>query len=522
MTTYNSTIDYSGNIDHYYAYLSAGHTYYFELEGASSGQGTLADPTLALRPYPYSSVVAYDDDGGAGFNSRIVYTPTQSAWYGTDIAGFGSNTGSYRLSINEDDYRGTPEGVGAAGALGTGGTGSGTINYAGDRDVFAVSLTAGQTYHFEMQGSPTSNGTLADSYLRLLSGASGTGTVLTQDDDGGVGLNSRIVYTPTTSGTYYLQAGEFGDNATGTYRVFAHADEYRDTVEGNGAAGAIDTGASRVGSLQVAGDHDIWGTTLISGLTYTIQERGSPSGGGTLPDAYLRVQNALGTTLATDDDSGVGADSQISYRATTTGTHYLEAGSFADAYSGSYRLSVSAGLGTSGADNITGTSAVDAINAAGGNDTVSGGGGNDWLVGGANNDLLRGGANNDLMTGGTGADVLIGGAGSDRFNFDAVGESTTSTRDVLRAGDGGLAFDGVGSASGDRIDIRDIDANALTSTNDNFIFGGTGRGHVWLTESGSNTIVNANIDNDAAIEFQLVIEDGSARASHYVASDFIL
>ena len=58
--------------------------------------------------------------------------------------------------------------------------------------------------------------------------------------------------------------------------------------------------------------------------------------------------------------------------------------------------------------------------------------------------------------------------------------------------------------------------------NDTFVFGGTGRGHVWLTESGTNTILNANVDNDAAAEFQVVIEDAGVRAGAYAASDFIL
>ncbi len=521
MPSYTGDIGAAGEVDHYYFYLTSGHTYYFDLEGSATGQGTLGDSTLALRPYPYTSVVAYDDDGGVGLNSRIAYTATQTGWFGVDMAGYGSNTGTYRLTFNEDDYRGTPEGTGAAGALGTGGAGIGTINFAGDRDVFAVTLTAGQTYHFELQGNSSSSGTLSDGYLRLLNSASGPGTVVALDDDGGVGANSRIVYTPTASGTYYLQAGAFADFGSGTYRVFAHADEYRDTVEGTGAAGAIDTGASRSATLQVASDHDIWGTTLISGLTYTIQERGSASGGGTLTDPLLTLRDAIGTALAINDDSNGTLDSTIVYTATTTGTHYLDAGGFNDARTGTYTVSVSAGMGTAAADAVTGTASVDTVDGAAGNDSIFGAGGNDWLFGSAGNDTLRGGADNDVLTGAAGADILIGGTGNDRFDFNSVSESTPAVRDILRAGDGGAAFDGAGAASGDRIDVSTIDADALTAVS-TFIFGGTARGHLWLTESGTNTIVNGNIDNDATVEFQLVIEDGGVRASAYTAADFIL
>ncbi len=115
-----------------------------------------------------------------------------------------------------------------------------------------------------------------------------------------------------------------------------------------------------------------------------------------------------------------------------------------------------------------------------------------------------------------------GGANDDTFSFDKFSFSTPGSRDVIRAGDGAIAFEGAGATSGDRIDLAGIDA--VTGGGDQaFQFGtGTGSGHLWLTTSGSNTIVNGNIDGDAAIEFQVVIEDGAVAASAYTAADFIL
>lgn len=43
-----------------------------------------------------------------------------------------------------------------------------------------------------------------------------------------------------------------------------------------------------------------------------------------------------------------------------------------------------------------------------------------------------------------------------------------------------------------------------------------------LVDSGTDTIVRANMDNDSAFEFRLVIHDGSVHASAYTAADFIL
>lgn len=95
---------------------------------------------------------------------------------------------------------------------------TGNIEVAGDADVFRVTLEAGQIYRFDLQGAGSGGGTLADPYLFLRNGA---GAVLAQDDDAGTGLDSRITFTATASGAHYLDAQEFGNNATGTYMLNA-------------------------------------------------------------------------------------------------------------------------------------------------------------------------------------------------------------------------------------------------------------------------------------------------------------
>lgn len=94
--------------------------------------------------------------------------------------------------------------------------------------------------------------------------------------------------------------------------------------------------------------------------------------------------------------------------------------------------------------------------------------------------------------------------------------------DQLSAGDNGTAFDGAGSAAGDLIDLSALDANATVTGDQAFLFGGSGKQHLSLSEVGTDTIVRGNSDNDAAFEFQLVIHDGGVRASAYTAADFIL
>jgi serralysin len=70
-----------------------------------------------------------------------------------------------------------------------------------DQDWFRVELQAGVTYEIRLDG--TGDSPLADPYLELMSS---TGVQLKFDDDGGPELNSLLRFTPTTSGTYYINA----------------------------------------------------------------------------------------------------------------------------------------------------------------------------------------------------------------------------------------------------------------------------------------------------------------------------
>ncbi len=136
--------------------------------------------------------------------------------------------------------------------------------------------------------------------------------------------------------------------------------------------------------------------------------------------------------------------------------------------------------------------------------------------------MLRGHAGNDRLVGGASADVLIGGAGADVFDIDVAAHSVGGNRDVLRGGDGGKSFDGAGGAAGDRIDLSGIDAN--TAAGGNQAFGlGAGVGRISIVEFGNGaSLVRGSVDGDAAFEVELMIEDGSTRASAYTAADFIL
>jgi Ca2+-binding RTX toxin-like protein len=227
--------------------------------------------------------------------------------------------------------------------------------------------------------------------------------------------------------------------------------------------GVLTPGGTEQGALQSAGDRDWFQVSFQAGVTYTITESGWRAGAGTLADPYLRLHDASGAVVASNDDivSGSNPDSQIVFTATSGGSYYVEAGSFADGYTGTYRVSLSQSGGGAGAastiattgndliagssgggdtidalagadtinaggpgsnylrgndgdDSIVGGSGFDDINGNKGNDTIGGGAtGDDWLVGGQGNDLITARGGNDLIYGNLGNDTLVGGTGNE-------------------------------------------------------------------------------------------------------------
>src|SRR5882672_9461005 len=102
--------------------------------------------------------------------------------------------------------------TGTSSAISGGTSARGFINSNGDQDWYAITLTAGQTYTFALSGFGV--GALSDAYLRLLNSS---GTQVTFDDDSGPLYNSKLTFTASTSGTYFVSAEGYGGTTTGQY-----------------------------------------------------------------------------------------------------------------------------------------------------------------------------------------------------------------------------------------------------------------------------------------------------------------
>jgi len=305
--------------------------------------------------------------------------------------------------------------------------------------------------------------------------------------------------------------------------------------------GRLDTGYTSSGAISPVGDADIFTTTYIAGLTYSVRVSGSYSGGGSLADPLLELQSASGTRLLFNDDiqPGVNRDAQLTFRVTQTTDYRLVVREMGDNATGSYTITNATGYASNADDTVTGSAANDAVNGMGGNDRLFGmngsdrlygawgwdqligGNGYDLLDGATGNDSLWGGYGNDWLVGGEGTDLLVGGFGADTFVFQSKNDSLPGRADVISAGDGAIAMEGAGVAGGDVIDLSRMDANDLVAGNQSFTWG-RGTGQIWLAETGGDTILRGNTDGDPAAEFDIVIRDGAITAYQYIGADFIL
>ena len=336
-------INTAGDHDWFQINLTA-NTLYDIRQNADSG--SLLDSYLRLRDSS-GRELTYDDDDGQNLNSWIAFTPSVTGTYYLDAGGFSNSLGAYSLSVASrestvsvtpavaDDYA---SGIATNGRITVGSHVSGQINTAGDHDWFQINLTANTLYDIRQNAD---SGSLLDSYLRL---RDSSGRELTYDDDDGQNLNSWIAFTPSVTGTYYLDAGGFS-NSLGAYSLSvasrestvsvtpAVADDYASGIATNGR---ITVGSHVSGQINTAGDHDWFQINLTADRQYQIRQNADSDSSSRL-DSYLRLMDTNGQELAHNDDDGGNLNSLIVFTPSVTGIYYVDAGAFGNSL-GAYSL----------------------------------------------------------------------------------------------------------------------------------------------------------------------------------------
>ena len=255
------------------------------------------------------------------------------------------------------------------------------VSWTTDKDWFAVELEVDRTYVINLRGSGTDDASLQDPYLRGLYDSAGNWIAGTKDDDGGDGLNSRVTYTATESGTHYISVGRstplfpvVGGSTTaagGSYELEVTdttdnpvSDELPDDfAAGTATTGVLvpdsDTGvALEFGDIDSDGDVDWFAIDLEADQSVILRligyspETRSYHGGITKPEikgVYDSDGNLIPDTSAVD-----GREARLLFKATDAGTYYVAAGSFDPTASGTNTLLDLLGLNSGQTEMQTG------------------------------------------------------------------------------------------------------------------------------------------------------------------------
>ena len=223
-------IDQALDVDWFAVDLESGTRYQFDVEGADTGRGNLADPHLwGLYDAEGQAISgARSNDGGVGKNGRVIYTSTADGTYYIAVSGAVSTTGTYTLSVIVLGANGVSEAdtdclatTATTCRVEVGASATGNIGEFFEEDWFRVDLEAGKFYQIDLEGAGGGGGTLVDPYLRNIRNSSGNAIEDTENDDVDADndlYDSRIIFTPAAAGVHYLVVSD-ADAATGTYTL---------------------------------------------------------------------------------------------------------------------------------------------------------------------------------------------------------------------------------------------------------------------------------------------------------------
>ena len=324
---------YGADRDWFAVTLTATMYYQFDLRGSSTGGGTLTHTLLMMRDSDGKRIpFEMDAQGGTGWDSRVYFRPTETGTYYVEATTYQlfsrDDTGTYTLEVHPlDDF---PTSTETTGRVTVGGSTVGAIELWRDRDWFAVTLEEGTSYRFDLQGAYTGKGTLIAPLLLGLRDAKGA-LIVGREAVNAVGMDDEMRFTPTETGTYYVEAsGAIAGTGKGTYTlsVIDITDDYGADTD---TAGTVAVGGSATGAVEDVWDIDWFAATLEKGKTYRIEVKGASSGDGTLKHPYLHAIHDADGGLVQEMKYNVHPIRYVEWMTFTPAedaTYYLAAGGF--------------------------------------------------------------------------------------------------------------------------------------------------------------------------------------------------
>ncbi|MFA9218594.1 MAG: hypothetical protein ACEQSK_16030 [Sphingomonadaceae bacterium] len=315
-TTVHGALQSSRDVDMFQTQLQAGTTYRFVLE---PDDGRV--PGIATRQLQFSDADGQPLPGSfSAVPGQLEFTPSASGkvLISASASGLANTAAGYTLlsGLAADD-------VGAnaahAGVLPIGTKASGNLENGADRDWFAVNLTAGSTYWFQLEGVADNGGTLPQrATLRLVDAQ---GMEYASVHEIGTAAQQPLAFAPAVSGSYYVEVVYPG--ATGTYQLSAQIGLQDDYADDRAHATLLSLDSGITGSLELPNDKDLFQLMVTAGTTYNLRlDRASDHGYWQGPRPQL--SDASGQPIALS--SKLSGDTNFSFTAPSNGPVYVTVG----------------------------------------------------------------------------------------------------------------------------------------------------------------------------------------------------
>ena len=423
--------------------------------------------------------------------------------------------------INERPNRDAPASMETPYRMAAGERFRGELTDRADADWVRIEFEAGQTYTLTLHG--IGPGPVTDTVLAVYD-AGGDRVAWNDDVEGGRGQRqSRLEFTPESSGPYYLEAAAYTGNAeqdhSGRYELRVYDED--------GAAPRTRTGTAGDDAFLAGGPGDDaldggLGDDVLIGGPGADTLHGGP-GQDTAWYGYsgsgVRVDLARGTARGGDaagDSFGVQRVTQADGRGAVREVSLPD---------------IECLVGSAHNDALAGNILPNTLDGGHGDDALDGRGGNDWLIGGAGADSITGGAGFDAVSyaGSPGGVVVDLAAGTARGG-DAEGDTFPGRKSLTAAGAGGHP--------GDVADIEYLDG----SEHDDTLAGDRGpdrlegrggddtlngrAGDDWLEgEAGADTLIGGPGGDTASYRYSdagvtVRLHSGTAQGGHAAGDSF--
>ncbi len=194
-----SRINTAGEVDFYRFDVSSFDEVTIETSGNSDTFMTLYGPNDA------TDLLVQNDDGGDNLNSKITLNLSTGTYFVSIRLYSPTLTGNYSVEVSSSAVQSSlPE------LMVDGAATSAAISVRNESDVYRFSVARRGRYIIETSGS-------TDIFLSLFS-PDDQGELIEENDDGGVGLNSRIRVT-LNAGEYYARVRHYSADGMGAYSI---------------------------------------------------------------------------------------------------------------------------------------------------------------------------------------------------------------------------------------------------------------------------------------------------------------